>query len=191
MRTVVCRLAIAIITGSAHKVWANSLICNGGSRQDPLQPVALASSSVMRRAMLFVLSVPVLTLLPVSALAQEKKGDAKKDLEKRHQQFGEVHFPVACKAGVQEKFDLAVAMLHTFSFPAAAKTFTAISQEDPECAMAYWGRAATSIGSLYAGRPGPTELQGKRAVEKAKAIGGKTPREREYIAAVEALSTDA
>src|SRR5262245_36140791 len=139
----------------------------------------------MPRAMLFVLTVPVLILLPVSVLAQEKKGDAKKDLEKRHEQFGEVHFPVACKAGVQEKFDLAVAMLHTFSFPAAAKTFTAISQEDPECAMAYWGIAATSIGSLYAGRPGPMEVQGKQAVEKAKAIGGKTPRERDYIAAIE------
>src|SRR5262245_46989266 len=107
------------------------------------------------------------------------------------EQFGEVHFPVTCKAGVQEKFDLAVAMLHTFSFPAAAKTFTAISQEDPECAMAYWGLAATSIGSLYAGRPGPTELQGKLAVEKAKAIGGKTPRERDYIATIEEFYTDA
>src|SRR5262249_3345907 len=99
--------------------------------------------------------------------------------------LGEVHFPITCKAGVQEKFDLAVAMLHTFSFPAAAKIFSTISQEDQECAMAYWGLAATSIGSLYAGRPGPTELQGKLAVEKAKAIGGKTPRERDYIATIE------
>src|SRR5215470_8159183 len=47
--------------------------------------------------------------------------------------FGEVHFPIACKPDVQEDFDLALAMLHTFSFPAAAKTFTAISQKDPEC----------------------------------------------------------
>src|SRR5262249_34585455 len=80
-----------------------------GSRRDPLQSVALARSSVMRRAMMFVLSVPVLILMLVSALAQEKKGDAKKDPERRHEQFGEVHFPVDCKAGVQEKFDLAVA----------------------------------------------------------------------------------
>src|SRR5262245_65596406 len=117
----------------------------------------------MRRAMMFVLSVPVLILMLVSALAQEKKGDAKKDPEERHEQFGEVHFPVACKAGVQEKFDLAVAMLHTFSFPAAAKTFTLISQEDAECAMAYWGLAATSIGSLYAGRRGRTDYRGNGA----------------------------
>jgi tetratricopeptide (TPR) repeat protein len=102
-----------------------------------------------------------------------------------HEHFGKVHFPVTCKSGVQEKFDRAVAMLHTFSFPEAAKTFAAIAQEDPECAMAYWGLAATAIGSLYGGRPGPMALEGQRAVEKAKAIGGKTPRERDYIATIE------
>src|SRR5215813_10593365 len=95
--------------------------------------------------------------------------------------FGEVHFPIACSPGLQEEFDLALAMLHTFSFPAAAKTFTAISQKDPECAMAYWGLAATAIGSLYGGRPGPMALQGEAAVKRAQAIGGKTPRERDYI----------
>src|SRR5499433_3615220 len=97
------------------------------------------------------------------------------------QHFGEVHFPIACKAEVQDEFDLALAMLHTFSFPAAAKTFTAISRKDPECAMAYWGLAATAIGSLYGGRPGPMALQGEAAVKRAQAIGGKTPRERDYI----------
>jgi tetratricopeptide (TPR) repeat protein len=100
------------------------------------------------------------------------------------QHFGEVHFPIACKPAVQEKFNVAVAMLHTFSFPAAANTFTAISQKDPECAMAYWGLAATAIGSLYGGRPGPMALQGEAAVKRAQAIGGKTPRERDYIATI-------
>src|SRR5262245_48451642 len=77
------------------------------------------------------------------------------------EQFGEVYFPIACHADVQKKFDLALAMLHTFSFPAAAKEFTAVSQEDPDCAMAYWGLAATAIGSLYGGRPGPMTLDGR------------------------------
>ena len=100
------------------------------------------------------------------------------------QQFGEVHFPIACKPGVQKEFDLALAMLHTFSFSAAARTFTGISQKDPECAMAYWGIAATAIGSLYGGRPGPMALQGEIAVKKAEAIGGRTSRERDYIATI-------
>src|SRR5262245_10099899 len=101
------------------------------------------------------------------------------------QDFGKVHFPIACNDSVQDEFDLALAMLHTFSFPDAAKTFTAVAQKDPDCAMAYWGIAATAIGSLYGGRPGPMALQGGQAVEKAKAIGGKNARERDYIATVE------
>jgi tetratricopeptide (TPR) repeat protein len=101
--------------------------------------------------------------------------------------FGEVHFPVSCDAGVQKKFDLALAMLHAFSFPAAAKTFEAVSREDPDCAMAYWGLAATAIGSLYGGRPGPMAVQGETAVQKAKATGGKTARERDYIVSIEAF----
>src|SRR5215471_20764433 len=101
------------------------------------------------------------------------------------QRFGKVHFPVACNESVQDEFDLALAMLHTFSFPAAAKTFMAVAQKDSDCAMAYWGIAATAIGSLYGGRPGPEALQGERAVEKAKAIGGKNARERDYFATVE------
>ena len=100
------------------------------------------------------------------------------------QEFGEVRFPIACKPEVQKEFDLAIAMLHTFSFPAAGKTFTAISQKDPECAMAYWGIAATAVGSLYGGRPGPMALQGEAAVKKAEVIGGKDPRERDYIATI-------
>src|SRR5262245_30261053 len=99
--------------------------------------------------------------------------------------FGKVHFPIACNTGVQAEFDLALAMLHAFSFPAAAKTFTAVAQKDPDCAMAYWGLAVTAIGSLYGGRPGPMVLQGEQAVEKAKDIGGKNARERDYIATVE------
>ena len=101
------------------------------------------------------------------------------------QDFGKVHFPIACKDSVQDEFDLALAMLHTFSFPAAAEAFMAIAQKDPHCAMAHWGIAATAIGSLYGGRPGPMALQGEQAVENAKAIGGKNARERDYIATVE------
>src|SRR5262245_32174643 len=101
------------------------------------------------------------------------------------QDFGKAHFPIACNDSVQDEFDLALAMLHTFSFPDAAKTFTAVAQKDPDCAIAYWGIAATAIGSLYGGRPGPEALQGERAVEKAKAIGGKNARERDYIATIE------
>jgi len=98
--------------------------------------------------------------------------------------FGQVHLQVSCNPEVQARFDQAVAMLHTFSFPEATKTFAAVAQQDPDCGMAYWGLAASAVGSLYGGRPGPQAIQGEQAAEKAALLSAKTPRERGYIAAI-------
>jgi hypothetical protein len=46
---------------------------------------------------------------------------------KRPRGLWEGNFPVACNAGIQAKFDLALAMLHAFSFSASAKTFMAVA----------------------------------------------------------------
>src|SRR5215471_1291281 len=133
-----------------------------------------------RGVLMFCLCVTMIALEPPRANAFQHS-----------QHFGAVHFPIACKPEVQEEFDLGLAMLHTFSFPAAAKTFTDISRKDPDCAMADWGLAATAIGSLYGGRPGPMALEGEAAVKKAQTIGGKTPRERDYIETIAAFYRDA
>src|SRR5215468_8349653 len=98
--------------------------------------------------------------------------------------FGQVHLQISCKPEVQARFDQALAMLHTFSFPEATKTFAAVAQQDPGCGMAYWGLAASAVGSLYGGRPGPQAIQGEQAAEKAALLSAKTPRERGYIAAI-------
>jgi len=98
--------------------------------------------------------------------------------------FGQVHLQISCKPEVQARFDQALAMLHTFSFPEATNTFAAVAQQDPDCGMAYWGLAASGVGSLYGGRPGPQPSQGEQAAEKAALVGAKTPRERGYIAAI-------
>jgi len=98
--------------------------------------------------------------------------------------FGQVHLQISCQPEVQERFDQALAMLHTFSFPEATNTFAAVAQQDPECGMAYWGIAASAVGSLYGGRPGPHTSLGEQAADKAALVGAKTPRERGYIAAI-------
>ena len=104
--------------------------------------------------------------------------------------FGQVHLQISCQSEVQERFDQALAMLHTFSFPEATKTFAAVAQQDPDCGMAYWGLAASAVGSLYGGRPGPQASQGEQAAEKAAQVGAKTPRERGYIAAIRVFYKD-
>jgi len=59
------------------------------------------------------------------------------------QQLGTVHFPVSCAPGVQKTFERGVALLHSFAFDTAEATFRQVAEEDPHCAMAYWGIAKT------------------------------------------------
>ena len=102
------------------------------------------------------------------------------------QQFGAVNFPVSCSPAAQEQFNRAVAMLHSF-FLGTGKAFTAVSEIDPSCAMAYWGLA---MGNRVNPLVGPMNSKAVEsavdAISKAKAVGAKTPRERAYIDAMEA-----
>jgi hypothetical protein len=58
--------------------------------------------------------------------------------------LGTVHFAISCSA-VQAEFDRNVALLHNFFYPETVKSFQAVIQEDPSCAMAYWGLAMSEL----------------------------------------------
>jgi tetratricopeptide (TPR) repeat protein len=108
------------------------------------------------------------------------------------EQLGQVHFRVACSADVQQEFDRGVALLHSFAFDPSAKAFAAVAQQDPSCGMAHWGVAMTRLGNPFNWPPGSQAIQeGWDAVEKAKAAGGKTSHEQDYIAAIEVFYKDA
>src|ERR1700751_164776 len=82
----------------------------------------------------------------------------------------DVSFPVSCGADIQARFDAALAALHSFWYGQALKEFTAITEADPECAMAYWG-AAMSVWNQLWGPPRANNLQrGLDAIEKARLI---------------------
>ena len=107
------------------------------------------------------------------------------------EQLGTVHFATSCSPAVQEQFDYAVAAYHSFWFGPARQAFTAVAAADPACAMAYWGIALTWFGNPFAAPASPQALaQGWAAVQQAAAVGAQTPRERDYIAAVDALFRD-
>ncbi len=104
--------------------------------------------------------------------------------------IGKVSFPVSCKPAVQKAFDQAVAVLHSFWYLESAKAFTAVTQADPDCAIAYWGIAMSQWYQIWS-PPGPAALKrGVEAMEKAKTVGNPTPRERDYIAAADAFFKD-
>ena len=107
------------------------------------------------------------------------------------EKLGQVNFPVSCSPAVQKPFERAVTLQHSFWYLEALKGFTAVTQTDPDCAMGYWGTAMSLWFQIWS-PPSPANLKrGWEAVEKAKAIGAKTQRERDYIAAIEAFYRDA
>jgi hypothetical protein len=121
-----------------------------------------------------ILSLSVLLFLvalTVPALAQDK--------------LGKVTFPTSCDAKVQAQFERGVAMLHSYWFTEARKVFDAVIQQDPACAMAYWGLAVNYLGNSLAASPSAKEaLAASEALDKGRAVGAKTQRERDWIEAI-------
>ena len=131
----------------------------------------------MARWRLFVVLLIMLSALASPATAHDET-------------LGTVHFPVSCSPAVQQQFERALAMLHSFFFPETVKAFTAVTVTDPTCAMGYWGLAMST-------RPNPlipldvaTLKRGWALAEQAQAAGPKTPREQDYIAAIVAYYRD-
>ncbi|MBZ5629065.1 MAG: hypothetical protein LAO06_09385 [Acidobacteriia bacterium] len=97
---------------------------------------------------------------------------------------GTVVFPVSCSPAAMKAFPHAVAVLHSFAYEEALGEFTAIANQDPQCAMAYWGQAMTWWRPLWY-LPDAKALQaGSDAMAKAVARVPKSEREQGFIAAL-------
>ena len=106
------------------------------------------------------------------------------------EKLGQVNFTVSCNPQAQRQFNRAVAWLHSFEYEEAEKAFTEVTVTDPRCGMGYWGIAMSNYHPIWA-PPTAAELQkGSSAIEKAKIVGARTQRERDYIAAIEVFYQD-
>jgi hypothetical protein len=107
-----------------------------------------------------------------------------------HDPFGTVHFPISCTS-VQEKFDRAVALLHNFFYPETVRVFQALIAEDPSCAMSYWGLAMSELPNPLVPPFPPANLNaGWGAIQRGKSEKTQTPREAQYLAAIEIFYRD-
>lgn len=101
------------------------------------------------------------------------------------ERLGTVSFPISCTSE-QTKFNRAIAFLHNFWYPETVKSFQSIIQEDPSCAMAYWGLAMSyRPNPLVPPLPANLLQAGWQAVQKGKVAKTQTPREAAYLAAME------
>jgi hypothetical protein len=126
-----------------------------------------------------IVTTAALALPGAPAVAQENE-----------QQLGAVHFPTSCNETAQRRFDRAMRYQHSFWYKASREIFEDTLKADPACGIAYWGIALSLWNNPHFPPPGPNLAPALAAIEKAKAVGAKSERERDYIAALAVLYTD-
>jgi len=127
-----------------------------------------------------VLLVFLLLGIPIFGQAQSKD------------QLGKVDLQNSCSPAVQESFQRAVAMLHSFRYAETEKAFREVLAQDPSCAIATWGVAAILMANPLAsvGPPPQWAERAQAAIDQGRKIGARTQRERDYIEAVAAYYED-
>lgn len=105
-------------------------------------------------------------------------------------QLGEINFPNSGKPEAQADFLRGVKLLHNFQYEDAVTAFQSAQKADPDFVLAYWGEAMAHNYSLWAEQhfdEARAALAKLAPTPDERAAKGKTPRERDYLAAVEAL----
>jgi hypothetical protein len=105
-------------------------------------------------------------------------------------QLGTLSFETSCSSEAQAHFKHGLAWLHSFEYADAERSFAQAADADPGCGVAHWGVAMSNYHPLWT-PPSARELEkGRSALEKARAAGTKTERERDYLDAIGAFYRD-
>jgi tetratricopeptide (TPR) repeat protein len=135
-----------------------------------------------RKTFSLLVILATVLLAGVASGAQEKGAPQEK--------LGTVNFPVSCSPAASQQFERAVALLHSFWYEEASKAFTEVTVTDPSCAMGFWGVAMSMYYPLWYPPNEATLKAGVAALDRAKAAGAKTQRERDYITAIDMFYRD-
>jgi hypothetical protein len=139
----------------------------------------------MRVSWLIVVSLLLLGS-PAPARAQGDHAHEAGDLGR----VGSTHFPVTCAPELQEEFDRAVAVLHSFFYEESERQFASIASVDHHCAMAWWGVAMSLWHPLWEPPDSVSLARGWTAIQRADSLGPGTERERGYVAALACFYRD-
>jgi hypothetical protein len=137
-----------------------------------------------------ILFAAILLCVPLASVADESHAQhqhGKPDLGA----IGAAHLATSGNATAQQEIDRGVALIHSFWYLEAEKSFRLAADADAQCGMGWWGVAMSNLHPLWA-PPTADELNaGRQAAAKAKQIGAKTPRELAFIDAINAFYTGA
>ena len=127
--------------------------------------------------------ITILMALPLATVGSQ----AQQDHSHHGDVLGTVLFQTSCSTEVAGPFTRGVALLHSFGYEEARRTFESVAARDLRCGMAHWGIAMTWWHPLWAPPTDEELAAGRSAAARANAIGGGTPRERAYIEAIGAF----
>lgn len=122
-------------------------------------------------------------MLWVGSLAATAASAAPQVKRAQGERLGRVSFPISCAPDVQKTFNAGVALLHNFQYEEAEQTFSQVAQQDPTCAMAYWGKAMSLYHQLWDWPSDATLKEGHDDTSQAMKLRAKTDQERMYVVA--------
>ena len=139
----------------------------------------------MTRRVFYAAAAAVLLVAGLATPARSQSPGGKTDV------LGTMNFPVSCTPEAQKHFNRAALLLYSYYWVPTEKALSEVLEADPSCVMAYWAAATAKMDNPYASPPTPKALEeGWQSIQKAKAIGAKTERERDYIEAIEVFYKD-
>jgi tetratricopeptide (TPR) repeat protein len=144
--------------------------------------IASARENIMR-ATLFAATIAATATLGLSASPAAAQ-------DSTDQQLGTVHFATSCNDTAQRRFDRAMRYQHSFWYRGSQEIYEETLKADPECGIAFWGIALSLWDNPHNPPPPPNLPPALAAIQKAKEVGAKTQRERDYIDALALLYTD-
>jgi tetratricopeptide (TPR) repeat protein len=127
------------------------------------------------------------TIATMAVLGPSTTGVAQDDAD---QKLGKVHFATTCNEIAQRRFDRAMRYQHSFWYAESKEIYQEAIKADADCAIAYWGMALALLSNPHNAVPAPNLPLGLAAIEKAKAIGAKSERERDYVDALSVMYVD-
>src|SRR3954471_18638556 len=130
------------------------------------------------------LALRTISLLALATLGSISGTPAARAEDGADEQFGKVHFQTSCNEVAQRRFDRGMRYQHSFWYRPAKEIFEETLQADPECAIAYWGIALSLLYNPHFPAPKENLTEGLAALQKGKALGAKSERERDYIDAL-------
>jgi tetratricopeptide (TPR) repeat protein len=134
------------------------------------------------------LLITLLTIAPAMVVAQEHEHGGMAG-----EKLGTVHFANTCSPAAQPAFTRGVALLHSFEFSRAIDAFEQALGADGSCGITVWGIAVCRWGNpMSQGLKSAAQIErGQQAIDRARKIGAKSARERDFIEAASKLYADA